>query len=146
MQVSSINWTTFTGWEANETISGKLNNKKLLNNLAYVSKVDSIRTYKSPDNKYLPANDMYITIVSKRFDDKFCLASDCFITPKDVSVEKLSEGIFESAQSAVGKLYGKLASYVDLKETKANSDIAPVLGGKKSHNFLKKLFGIFKKF
>ena len=80
---------------------------------------------------------MYITIVSKRCDDKFCLASDCFITPKDVSAEKLSEGIFESAQSAVGKLYGKLASYVDLKETKANSDIAPVLGGKKSHNFLK---------
>lgn len=124
----------FRGWEVNDLLKGQLDNENEFKALADAAKVD-IKSSKCPDSKYLPNHDMYLTTSTKKVDEFYYFATDCYITQKDTPKNVVSKNLFESAEKSVGKLYGILAknNLVNLKEPK------------KSHNIFKKILQFFRK-
>ncbi len=135
MKVASNNLSlAFRGWEANDLLSGQLDNENELKALADAAKVD-IKSSKCSDSKYLPNHDMYLTTSTKKIDGLYYFATDCYITKKDTPKNIVSKKLFESAEKSIGKLYGILAknNVINFKETP------------KSHNIFKRLLKFFKK-
>lgn len=130
----SCNNTAFKGWECNERLCGKINNERELKELANVSKVDKIRTTIGNESKYLPNDDIYLTVATKKAGGQLYQGIDCIILPKDSDTEKISQNIFKSAQKAIGELFGKIAKQ-NTEKTQAN---------KASTGILKHFFKIFK--
>ena len=137
--------TAFTGWEPDEKLAGKLNNQEELNELANVSNVDRVSTSMLDNNKYLPRHNLYTTISSKKVHGKIVHATDCVFLSKDASVEEVSDKVFESVQSAIGKLYGRIAKQNIENNANSQADVCQNVVNKKTTNIFKKLVQMFKK-
>ena len=80
---TQINNQHFTGnFETNKNLANKLNNIKELNKLAEVANVDKIRTYIKDDSKYLPRNNSFVTMTSKKVNNKIIHGFDCVLLDK----------------------------------------------------------------
>ena len=146
MRISEKNISFKSQWLADKNLIGQINNEKDLNELANVSKVDYIHTSACQNNKYLPSDNVYNTLSSKKVDGKLFYASDCIILSKDTPKDTLSESIFKSAQNAIGKLYGKIAKYnVENGIEQQTFQSKSACNATKSANIIKKLFNLFKK-
>ena len=130
-----VNNISFKGWEGNDRLAGKLNNEKELNNLAKAAKVDKLRTNLSKESKYLPHNDLYTTVATKKINGQFYHGLDCVILDKETSKEQISKTIYESAEKAVSKLYEKLGQLNIDNPPKRN----PII------DYIKKICKFFKK-
>ncbi len=141
---TQINNQHFTGnFETNKNLANKLNNIKELNKLAEVANVDKIRTYIKDDSKYLPRNNSFVTMTSKKVNNKIIHGFDCILLDKKTDNETLSKKVFESAQSSLGKLYGNIAT-----DTKNQVFSTPNSNPKPQNTFSKiisKITNIFKK-
>lgn len=144
MLITQINNQHFTGnFETNKNLANKLNNIKELNKLAEVANVDKIRTYIKDDSKYLPRNNSFVTMTSKKVNNKIIHGFDCVLLDKKTDNETLSKKIFESAQRSLGKLYGNIAT-----DTKNQVFSTPNSNPKPQNTFSKiisKITNIFKK-
>lgn len=141
---TQINNQHFTGnFEANKNLANKLNNIKELNKLAEVANVDKIRTYIKDDSKYLPRNNSFVTMTSKKVNNRIIHGFDCVLLDKKTDNETLSKKVFESAQRSLGKLYGNIAT-----DTKNQVFSTPNSNPKPQNTFSKiisKITNIFKK-
>ena len=134
--IHSTSKQSFTGWEADEKLRNSVNNAKKLDRLSEVSGVDVIRTNVADNNKYLPRDNMYVTVSKKTVDNHLFYGTDCVILSKTASKEDVSERLFKSAQNSLGKLFGKIAD-IDIECTNSQKNKPPKL--------LKWLSGLFKK-
>ena len=141
---TQINNQHFTGnFETNKNLANKLNNIKDLNKLAEVANVDKIRTYIKDDSKYLPRNNSFVTMTSKKVNNRIIHGFDCVLLDKKTDNETLSKKVFESAQRSLGKLYGNIAT-----DTKNKVFSTPNSNPKPQNTFSKiisKITNIFKK-
>ena len=141
---TQINNQHFTGnFETNKNLANKLNNIKELNKLAEVANVDKIRTYIKNDSKYLPRNNSFVTMTSKKVNNKIIHGFDCVLLDKKTDNETLSKKIFESAQRSLCNLYGNIAT-----DTKNQVFSTPNSNPKPQNTFSKiisKITNIFKK-
>ncbi len=144
MLITQINNQYFTGnFETNKNLANKLNNIKELNKLAEVANVDKIRTYIKDDSKYLPRNNSFVTMTSKKVNNRIIHGFDCILLDKKTDNETLSKKVFESAQRSLGKLYGNIAT-----DTKNQVFSTPNSNPKPQNTFSKiisKITNIFKK-
>lgn len=107
---TQINNQHFTGnFETNKNLANKLNNIKELNKLAEVANVDKIRTYIKDDSKYLPRNNSFVTMTSKKVNSRIIHGFDCILLDKNADNKTISKRVYESAQQSIGKMYGNLA-------------------------------------
>ena len=127
----------FTGnYNVDKVLEGKLNNIEVLNNLAKVSDVDTIRTTMK-NSKFLPRNTFYTTVASKKIGGDVVFGFDAVILSKDATEETISKNISESAQRSRCKMWGNLAQHHTIKKSpKTDSSFKTVF---------KKLVNIFKK-
>ena len=144
MLITQINNQYFTGnFETNKNLANKLNNIKELNKLAEVANVDKIRTYIKDDSKYLPRNNSFVTMTSKKVNNRIIHGFDCILLDKKTDNETLSKKVFESSQRSLGKLYGNIAT-----DTKNQVFSTPNSNPKPQNTFSKiisKITNIFKK-
>lgn len=107
---TQINNQRFTGnFETNKNLANKLNNIKDLNKLAEVANVDKIRTYIKDDSKYLPRNNSFVTMTSKKVNNRIFHGFDCILLDKNADNKTISKRVYESAQQSIGKMYGNIA-------------------------------------
>lgn len=138
---TQINNQHFTGnFETNKNLANKLNNIKELNKLAEVANVDKIRTYIKDDSKYLPRNNSFVTMTSKKVNSRIIQGFDCILLDKNADNKTISKRVYESAQQSIGKMYGNLAKSTSISSEqqtiKPRSIFAKI--GSKLLNWLKK--------
>ena len=110
MLITQINNQHFTGnFETNKNLANKLNNIKELNKLAEVANVDKIRTYIKDDSKYLPRNNSFVTMTSKKVNSRIIHGFDCILLDKNADNKTISKRVYESAQQSIGKMYRNIA-------------------------------------
>lgn len=138
---TQINNQHFTGnFETNKNLANKLNNIKELNKLAEVANVDKIRTYIKDDSKYLPRNNSFVTMTSKKVNNRIIHGFDCILLDKNADNKTISKRVYESAQQSIGKMYGNIAKSTsnssEQQTIKPRSIFAKI--GSKLLNWLKK--------
>ena len=138
---TQINNQHFTGnFETNKNLANKLNNIKELNKLAEVANVDKIRTYIKDDSKYLPRNNSFVTMTSKKVNNRIFHGFDCILLDKNTDNKTISKRVYESAQQSIGKMYGNIAKSTSISSEqqtiKPRSIFAKI--GSKLLNWLKK--------
>lgn len=138
---TQINNQHFTGnFETNKNLANKLNNIKELNKLAEVANVDKIRTYIKDDSKYLPRNNSFVTMTSKKVNSRIIHGFDCILLDKNADNKTISKRVYESAQQSIGKMYGNIAKSTSISSEqqtiKPRSIFAKI--GSKLLNWLKK--------
>lgn len=144
MLVNQYNKQSFTGeYKTSNYLKNKLNNVKELETLADVSGVDSLKTNLTNDSHFLPRDDAYVTLATKRYNSHVYHGVDCVLLDKKTDNKTLSKKVFESAQRSLGKLYGNIAT-----DTKNKVFGTPTSDSKPQNTFSKmisKIKNIFKK-